>query len=67
VLNEIYEEELLGFSYGFRPKCSQHDALDALIVGITSKKVNWILVADIRSFFGPPGDRQEVSGAGPSQ
>jgi RNA-directed DNA polymerase len=41
----------LGFSYGFRPKRSQHDALDALIVGITSKKVNWILDADIRSFF----------------
>ncbi|HXQ17745.1 MAG TPA: reverse transcriptase domain-containing protein, partial [Caulobacteraceae bacterium] len=41
----------LGFSYGFRPKRSQHDALDALIVGITAKKVNYILDADIRSFF----------------
>jgi RNA-directed DNA polymerase len=51
VLNAIYEEDFLGFSYGFRPKRSQHDALDALIVGITSKKVNWILDADIRSFF----------------
>src|SRR6202008_1411857 len=51
VLNAIYEEDFLGFSYGFRPKRSQHDALDALIVGITSKKVNFILDADIRSFF----------------
>src|SRR6267143_696450 len=51
VLNAIYEEDFLGFSYGFRPKLSQHDALDALVVGITSKKVNWILDADIRSFF----------------
>jgi group II intron reverse transcriptase/maturase len=42
---------LLGFAYGFRPKRSQHDALDALIVGISSKKVNFILDADIRSFF----------------
>src|SRR6201989_1569161 len=50
VLNAIYEEDFLGFSYGFRPKRSQHDALDALTVGITSKKVNWILVADIGSF-----------------
>jgi group II intron reverse transcriptase/maturase len=52
VLNAIYEEDFLGFSYGFRPKRSQHDALDALTVGITSRKVNWILDADIRSFFG---------------
>jgi retron-type reverse transcriptase len=51
VLNTIYEEDFLGFSYGFRPKRSQHDALDALVVGITSMKVNWILDADIRSFF----------------
>jgi group II intron reverse transcriptase/maturase len=51
VLNAVYEEEFLGFSYGFRPKRSQHDALDALIVGIDRKKVNWILDADIRSFF----------------
>jgi group II intron reverse transcriptase/maturase len=51
VLNAIYEEDFLGFSYGFRPKRSQHDALDALVVGITSTKVNWILDADIRSFF----------------
>jgi RNA-directed DNA polymerase len=51
VLSAIYEEDFLGFSYGFRPGRSQHDALDALIVGITSKKVNFILDADIRSFF----------------
>jgi len=51
VLNAIYEENFLGFSYGFRPKRSQHDALDALSAGIISKKVNWILDADIRSFF----------------
>jgi RNA-directed DNA polymerase len=51
VLSVIYEEEFLGFSYGFRPKRSQHDALDALIVGITSTRVNYILDADIRSFF----------------
>jgi group II intron reverse transcriptase/maturase len=52
VLNSIYEEDFLGFSYGFRPKRSQHDALDALIVGIERKKVSWILDVDIRDFFG---------------
>ena len=51
MLSTIYEEEFLGFSYGFRPKRSQHDALDALVVGITSTKVNWILEVDVRSFF----------------
>ena len=51
VLNVIYEEDFLGFSYGFRPKRGQHDALDALVVGITTKKVNFILDADIRSYF----------------
>ena len=51
VLSAIYEEDFLGFSYGFRPGRSQHDALDALIVGIDSRKVNFILDADIRSFF----------------
>jgi len=51
VLNAIYEEEFLGFSYGFRPKRSQHDTMDALVVGISSRKVNYILDADIRSFF----------------
>jgi RNA-directed DNA polymerase len=51
VLNCIYEEEFLGFSYGFRPRRGQHDALDALAVGITDKQVNFILDADVRSFF----------------
>jgi group II intron reverse transcriptase/maturase len=51
VLNAIYEEDFLGFSYGFRPGRSQHDALDALSVGIETMRVNWILDADIRSFF----------------
>jgi RNA-directed DNA polymerase len=51
VLSEIYEEEFLGFSYGFRSGRRQHDALDALVVGIGSTKVNWIVDADIRSFF----------------
>ncbi len=51
VLNQIWEEDFLGFSYGFRPGRSQHEALDALYVGITQKKVNWVLDLDIRSFF----------------
>jgi RNA-directed DNA polymerase len=51
ILNQIYEEDFRGFSYGFRPGRSQHQALDALSVGITRKKVNWVLDADIRSFF----------------
>ena len=51
VLNAIYEEDFLGFSYGFRPKRSQHNALDALIVGISRRKVNYILDADIQSFL----------------
>ena len=51
VLNAIYEEDFLGFSYGFRPGRGAHDALDALAVGIASRKVIYILDADIRSFF----------------
>src|SRR5579864_2297109 len=51
ILNQIYEEDFRGFSYGFRRGRSQHQALDALYVGITRKKVNWILDCDIRSFF----------------
>jgi hypothetical protein len=51
VLNAIYEEDFLGFSYGFRPGRSQHDALDALATAIIRTPVNWILDADIRSFF----------------
>jgi retron-type reverse transcriptase len=48
VLNQIWEEDFLGFSYGFRPGRSQHDVLNALWVGIVCKKVNWILDLDIR-------------------
>ena len=51
VLNAIYEADFLGFSYGFRPGRSPHDALDALAAGIYRKKVNWVLDADIRDFF----------------
>jgi hypothetical protein len=51
ILNQIYEEDFRGFSYGFRPGRSQHQALDALYVGITRKKVNWILDCDIRGFL----------------
>ncbi len=51
VLQSIYEEDFLGFSYGFRPGRSQHDALDALTVAITDRKVNWILDADVEGYF----------------
>ena len=51
VLNAIYEEDFLGFSYGFRPKRGQHDALDALTVGITTRRVSFVFDADVRSFF----------------
>jgi group II intron reverse transcriptase/maturase len=51
VLNGIYETDFLGFSYGFRPGRSAHDALDALAAGIYDRKVNWVLDADIRDFF----------------
>lgn len=51
VLNEIYEEDFLGFSYGFRPGRKQHDALDALWVGLRRRRVNWVLDLDVRGFF----------------
>jgi group II intron reverse transcriptase/maturase len=51
VLNAIYETDFLGFSYGFRPGRSQHQALDALYTGLLTRKVNWVLDLDIRSFF----------------
>lgn len=51
VLNEIYEVDFMGFSYGFRPGRSQHDALDALAMAIERRKVNWVLDADIVAFF----------------
>ena len=52
VLNAVYEADFLGFSYGFRPGRSPHQALDALAAGVARKKVNWVLDADIRDFFG---------------
>lgn len=51
VLNQIYEEDFLGFSYGFRPRRGQHDALDALMTGISGSKVRWVIDADIQGFF----------------
>lgn len=51
VLNAIYEHDFIGFSYGFRPGRNPHNALDALYVGITKHKVNWVLDADVREFF----------------
>ncbi len=51
VLNTIYETDFLGFSYGFRPKRSQHQALDALYTGLLTRRVSWVLDLDIRSFF----------------
>jgi group II intron reverse transcriptase/maturase len=58
VLNQIYEEDFLGFSYGFRPGRSAHDALDSLSAAILTKKVNWILDADITGFFDHIGHDQ---------
>jgi group II intron reverse transcriptase/maturase len=51
VLNTVYEADFLGFSYGFRPERNPHQALDALTVGIQTRRVNWVLDADIREFF----------------
>src|SRR6266498_3989763 len=51
VMNAIYETDFLGFSYGFRPGRSQHHALDALYTGLLTRKVNWVLDLDIKSFF----------------
>ena len=51
ILAPVYEAEFLGFSYGFRPGRSQHNALDALAFGIARRKVRWVLDADIQSFF----------------
>ena len=58
VLNAVYEADFLGFSYGFRPGRSQHDALDALAVGITRTNVNYIVDADVEKFF----DRSAMTG-----
>src|SRR6267154_1699136 len=51
VINAIYETDFLGFSYGFRPRRSQHQALDALYTGLLTRKVNWVLDLDIKGFF----------------
>ena len=61
VFNAIYEEDFLGFSYGFRPGRSQHDGLDALAVGITRTPVNWIL--DVDGNGGQPLDRSSQAPA----
>ena len=53
ILNQIYEQDFRGFSHGFRPGRSQHQALDALSVGISRKKVNWVLDCDIKGFLDP--------------
>jgi hypothetical protein len=58
-LHAIYEVDFPGFSYGFRPGRSPHQALDALNVGIVRKRVNWILDADIRGFFAPDEPRMD--------
>jgi RNA-directed DNA polymerase len=58
VLTPIYEANFLGFSYGFRPGRNQHQALDAVVVGMQTKRVNWVLDADIKAFF----DTVDVSG-----
>jgi RNA-directed DNA polymerase len=55
ILNQIYEVDFKGFSYGLWPGRSAHQALDALTVGIQRKRVNWVLDADILGFFGAPG------------
>jgi len=64
VLNAVYEEDFLGFSYGFRPGRSPHDALDALATGIERRRVNWVLDADISGFLEPSSHCQRVHGGG---
>jgi RNA-directed DNA polymerase len=59
ILHAIYEVDFRGFSYGFRPGRSPHQALDALNVGIVRKRVNWILDADMRGFFAPDEPRMD--------
>ena len=58
VLNAIYEEDFLGFSYGYRPDRSQHDALDAVSAAFENKRVSWLLDTDIRVFFRGAQDRR---------
>lgn len=65
VLEQVYEADFLGFSYGFRPGRSQHNALDALWVGLTTRKVNWVLDADIQGFLETPSYYTPVHEDGP--
>ena len=51
IMESVYEEDFQGFSYGFRPGRSQHNALDAVYIALTQKKVSWVLDADIKGFF----------------
>ena len=69
ILNQIYEEDFLGFSYGFRPGRSQHQALDALSYALLKKKVNYVLDADIQGFFDTPRQKlaDQVRGASRSR
>ena len=64
VLESIYEQDFLGFSYGFRPRRGPHQALDALYVGITERRVNWVLDADIEGFFDTIADIFNQGGGG---
>jgi retron-type reverse transcriptase len=70
VLEEIFEVEFLGFSYGFRPGRSAHDALDALWMGLMERRINWVLDCDIRGFFDAMTDFTErthsISTKGPT-
>jgi retron-type reverse transcriptase len=61
----VYEQDFLDCSCGFRPGRSAHQALDALWQGLMGMGGGWIIDLDIQSFFGAPGDRQEVGGASP--
>jgi RNA-directed DNA polymerase len=67
VLNAIYEQDFVGFSYGFRPGRSPHDALDALATGITPKRVNWVLDADFRDYLESSSHCVRVHGGGVEQ
>ncbi len=65
VLQNIYEQDFLGFSYGFRPQRGPHDALDALAYAIYEERVNWVLDADIQGFFDEI-DRNSLGGVRPT-
>jgi RNA-directed DNA polymerase len=67
ILQAIWEPEFRACSYGFRPGRGAHDALRRVAEVITNERTQWVVEADIKGFFGAPGDRQEVSGASPLQ